>query len=600
MNARTPILGRETDTEDITSLSLTELFSRAESLQKNGESLKVIDLYQTWLSTSQDPYKHAGYFNFGTLLQNLQMIEEAEVAYRSAIGLQPKFAQAIINLGLLLEKKNKTDEAIEQWTSIVAYGLQKQPVSAEFQVIALNHIGRLQESMRQYDLAEDALSKSLLLDPRQPGVIQHWVHIRQKSCKWPVFKELPGISINKQIMCASPLAMLALYDDPLMQLLSATAFVARTYNIKEEYLCKEKLYRHKRIRVGYLSGDLCMHAVGLLMADFFEAHDREKFEIFAYDYSVEDGTKHRERLKNSFEHFKSIKNISDREAAELICQDEIEILIDMHGLSNGARPGITALHPAPHQGTYIGFIGTTALPWLDFVLADRYVLPEENAHFFTEKPLYVDQPFIPLNHEPLPNITFTRAELGLPDQAFVMASFSNIYKVNSALFETWMSILRQVNHAVLWLLDDNDAATKRLKIEAKSFGISEDRIVFSKRIGHGEYRARLLLADIYLDSYPYNCGSTARDVLDAGLPMVTISGKTMISRMVGSMLISIGLEDLITNTFSEYEQCVVALTKNPDRLLSYKSQLYKGIQKRMESSHILVKSFEKRYIQIAR
>jgi predicted O-linked N-acetylglucosamine transferase (SPINDLY family) len=598
MNARIHMTETDIDSYAIGGFSLSELFAHAENLQKNDKLLQVEQLYEEWLSKSSDPYKYAAYFNYGSLLQKLDKQEKAESAYRNAIALQPKFAQAIINLGLLLEKRNMPDAAIEQWSSIVAYGLQKQPVSVEFQVIALNHIGRLQESLRQYDLAEDALSKSLHLDPKQPGVIQHWVHIRQKACNWPVFQELPGISVNKQMMSTSPLAMLALYDDPLMQLLSATAFVARTYNIKEEFLFKEKKYRHKRIRIGYLSGDLCVHAVGLLLADFFEGHNREKFEIYAYDYSVEDGTAHRERLKNAFEHFRNIKNISDREAAKLICSDEIDILIDMHGLSNGARPGITALHPAPHQGTYIGFIGTTALPWLDFVIIDRYVLPEKNIKFITEKPLYIDDSFIPLNHEPLPNTRFTRAELGLPENSFVMASFSNIYKINPALFECWMTILRKIDNSILWLLDDNDAATSRLKTEAKSQGISNDRIIFSKRTGHGEYRSRLLLADIYLDSYPYNCGSTARDVLDIGLPMITISGNSMVSRMAGSMLKSAGLDDLITENFKEYEECAVNLFLNPEKLEAYKSILINKISNRKASSKKLVKSVENQYLNL--
>ena len=576
----------------IADLSLELLLEKCNQLQASGLISEVLETYQAWLQGNDSAQKYIALFNYGTLLQRAQQWDAAEQAYRECIARQPQFAQAIINLGLILEKKGQSAQALQQWSSVIALGLQNDPVHKELQVMALNHIGRLQEVLKHYDLAEDALKQSLLINPKQPGVIQHWVHLRQKACKWPVYKPFPGISQNAMMMATSPLAMLAMVDDPVLQLLVAQSFGSRTYRMPEEFLSKDKNYRHKKPRIGYFSGDLCVHAVGLLLAELFEARDLERFETFAYDFSPEDGTPHRARLKATFDHWRDVRALDDRQAAQQILADEIDILIDLHGLSSGARPGVFALHPAPIQGTYLGFIGTTALPWLDFVIADRYALPEELALYFTERPLYVSDTFVPLSlGKPLPP-TVRREEVGLPAQAFVMASFSNIYKVNAPLFESWMNMLKRIDNAVLWLLDDNPSATHNLRQEAARQGVAQTRLVFGARVGIGEYKARLQLADVYLDSYPYNCGSTARDVLEACVPMVTLSGKTFVSRMAGSLMKATGLEDLITTNFAEYENTVVNLANDRPLLAQYRQILQKNEKIKTDRPAKLMQSIE--------
>jgi predicted O-linked N-acetylglucosamine transferase (SPINDLY family) len=552
MNARNPAFDAMNHPTQISQMGLDTLFTSCEQLQQAGKADEALALYQSWLGQSQDANRHMAWFNYGSLQQSTGNPAAAIEAYKECLVLQPSFPQALINLGLTLEKMGKRDEALQQWATLVSKRLLKDSPSPDMLVLALNHIGRVHEDLKQYDLAEEALEQSLALNPKQPGVIQHWVHIRQKACAWPVYKPLPNITQNEMLMATSPLAMLALTDDPVQQLLTAFAFVERTYGFKEEFLSKGREYHHDRLRIGYVSGDLCVHAVGLLLPELLEGHDKSKFEIYGYDFSPEDGTAHRERLKKAFDHLRPIRALTDRQVADLVLADEIDVLIDLHGLSSGARPGIFALHPAPKQGTYLGFIGTTGMPWFDFVIADRYALPEELTPYFTEKPLYVEGSFIPLTSDDTPVRDATRAEFGLPEDAFVMAAFGNVYKITPEMFATWMEILKEIPRAVLWLIDDNPTTTKNLRRQAQIHNADLNRISFTPRSSHKEYKEKLSISNVFLDTYPYNCGSTTNDVIQSGIPLVTKYGKSMVSRMGKSILESIGEASLASNESSVY------------------------------------------------
>ncbi len=543
-------------------LRLDQLFTKAQSLVDQSMQAQAVQLYLAYITQPKSEKRHMALYNLGSLQQAQGDKVGAEASYRACISMDPSLGQAIINLGLLLEKTARKQEALEQWHKVANPTEGGPAYGNDIRTMALNHIGRVYENHKQYDEAERALERSLAINTKQTGVLQHWIHIRQKACAWPVYKPLPGITHNDMLMATSPLAMLAMTDDPVQQLLTAHAFVGRTYGFKEEFLCKDRAYTHERIRIGYVSGDLCTHAVGLLLPEVFEGHDRTKFEVYAYDFSPEDGTALRARLKASFDQLRRIDTLSDRQVAELVLQDEIDVLIDLHGLSSGARPGIFALHPAPKQGTYLGFIGTTGMPWFDFVIADKYVLPEELTPYFTEKPLYVEGSFIPLTKNETPVREAKRSEFDLPEDAFVMAAFGNVYKITPEMFATWMEILKEIPRAVLWLIDDNTTTTVNLKAHANKAGADLDRILFTPRSAHEDYCAKLKLADVFLDTFPYNCGSTTNDVINAGLPLVTMSGRTMVSRMGGSLLSLIGISNLIVNSYENYVSNLIIISRN--------------------------------------
>lgn len=540
-------------------MSQIDLMRHVQNLESLGELRAASNLCAMWINHAHAPDKHYALFNYGGLLQTLGRFDDAVVAYESCMALKEDFPQAYINLGLLHEKQGRHTQALNTWLLLVSRRYLKTPPADEFLTMALNHIGRVQENLKNYAQAEEALEQSLLVQPKQAGVIQHWVHIRQKSCKWPVYKPLPGISLAEMRRYTSPLAMLALTEDPAEQLATSQAFVARTYTQKQEQLCANARYMHPRVRVGYVSGDFREHAVGFLLPSLLEGHDPSRYELYAYDDSREDGSELRSRLKQKFQHVRAISGLSDRQAAELILKDEIDILIDLHGLSAGARPGIFALHPAPRQGTYLGFIGPTGMPWFDFVVSDRHVLPEELALFFSEKPAYVSGSFLPSVSYANRGRHTSRSALGIPDDAFVMGAFGNTYKITPDMFGAWMRLLKRIPDALLWLIDDNESSTNSLKQQAALAGVSADRLLFTPRTTHDEFCARLQLADVYLDTYPYNCGSTSNDVINAGVPLVSLYGKTMVSRMGLSILHAVNASHLATRSFSDYEDKVVEL-----------------------------------------
>ena len=550
-------------------MALAAMVSHAEQLQRDGHAQAASNLYALWLAHHEDPRKHLVWFNHGSLLQQLGQSAQAQLAYEQALALSPDFAQARINLGLVLEKQGHTAQAIAAWAHLTGQRYAKDPVETDMLTAALNHIGRVHENNRDYRQALEALEHSLLINPKQAGVIQHWVHIRQKACEWPVYKSLPGISKNEMIMATSPLAMLALTDDPLLQLLSAHAFVARTYGLKEERLCKVKQYHHPKKRIGFASGDLREHAVGFLLPTMLQGLDRERYEVYAYDFTMDDGSEHRKKLLGMFDHVRPVHTLTDRQAAERILEDKIDVMVDLHGLSAGARPGIFALHPAPRQGTYLGFIGTTGMPWFDFVITDRHALPPEHTEYFMEKPLYVEGSFIPLTppDENLPVVT--RADVGLPEDSFVMGAFGNVYKITPEMFAVWMKLLKEIPDSLLWLIDDNPTTTENLKNHARLANVDLSKIKFSARTGHSEFNARLKLCNVFLDTFPYNCGSTSNDVIRANIPLATLYGRTMVSRMGLSISKSCGSNHLISVDADEYFEKIVNFKMNKIEKFKY-------------------------------
>ena len=553
------------------NMSLDELIQQAERLKSSGFLQEAINLYKLWIACTQADNKFVAFFNWGVLLADQGDWDAAIVAYQQALQLRPDLYQARINLGLSLERKGEHLQALAMWSQVCA--TQQEAPNPALHCIALNHIGRLQENLRQFAAAEQALRQSLQINPEQPDAIQHWVHLRQKQCRWPALGTEAGLRVNTLLGSTSPLAMLALEDDPALQWLSAHTFMQRKFPLVQSNLSQGAHYQHERLRIGYVSGDLCTSAVGLLMADLIEAHDKTRFEVFAFDFSPQDATAYQQRLRAAFDHFIDIRALPDASVAQLVRKLEIDVLIDLHGLSSGARPAIFAARPAPLQGTYLGFIGTTAMPWLDFVITDPFALPPALEPYFVERPLHVSGSFLPLHHDPLPPHSLTRAALGLPKDALVMVCFNNLYKLTQPVFDSWIRVLRENDQTYLWLLDDNPVATAQLQTYLDEAGISRDRYGFAPRCSHLEYRQRLTLADVYLDTYPYNAGSTARDVMDAGLPLLTLSGKTFISRMAGSLLHHAGLDELICDSLPGYEARLQSLVTNPAELKSLRKRL---------------------------
>lgn len=558
------------------ALEPLKLLSAVDRLNAALRFADVAVLYQHWLNHCQSSVNYIIQFNLGVTLSQLEQLSAAESAYRAAVAQNPEFAQAWFNLGSVLERQKKPQDALATWQSM----LDKKRVSAqetrELYLMVCNNLGRLLEETRQLQPAEAILRTSLEVDPAQPKVIQHWVHLRQKQCEWPVYDAPEGLTRGDLIKASSPLALLAGSDDPGLQLAAAVHFVKERVNVRVPALAPAQGYGHEKLRIGFLSSDFCLHAVSLLTVELFELIDRERFEVYGFCWSPEDGSPLRERVKNAMDHFVRIVDMDDAAAAHCISNHEIDILIDLHGLTSGARPNISAYRPAPVQMTYLGFPGSTGLPCIDYVIADRYLIPDSEKSYYSETPLYLPQIYQSSDRQrpvaPLP----TRAQCGLPENRFVFCSFNNNYKFNEEVFDCWMRILRRTPESVLWLLADNPWAQSNLCARAEQQDVDPARLLFAPRVAPPEYLARYTAADLFLDAYPFNAGTTANDALWMGLPVLTRSGRTFASRMAGSLLTTLELPELITTTLGEYEERAVQLATQTDLLARLRQRLKQG------------------------
>lgn len=559
------------------TLEIVDLMGAADRLQAAGRNDLTISLYRLWLEHTTSPLAYVGYFNLGAVLGGDKEYVQAEAMYRKALEQNPDFIRARLNLGNCLEQQKRDDEALEQWRIALQSESILLPENLPLQLHALNNLGRLLEIKKSYQESLGMLEKSFSLDPTQRDVLLHLVHLIQKICRWPIYTPPKGITKKEMINGTSPLAMLAASDDPALQLAAAQQFVEHKYPVtSNESLAPKSGYNHKKIRIGYLSSDFCLHAVSLLTVQLLELHDHDRFEVYGFCWSREDGTAIQKRVINSMDHYIKIGEMSDKEAADCIRSHEIDIMIDLQGLTSGARPLILSYRPATIQMTYLGFPGTTGLPWIDYVIADKYLIPDELVPYHTEKPLYMPNCFQSSDSKREVGVMPTRADNGLPEKAFVFCSFNNNYKFTPEMFSAWMRILKRVPGSVFWLLADNEWAKENLIKAARKMGIKKERLIFAPRVAPADYLARYQLADLFLDTFPFNGGTTANDALFMGLPLLTLSGRTFASRMAGSLLSSLGLPELITTTLADYEEVAVKLGRTPKLAGSIRSRLFEN------------------------
>ncbi len=554
-------------------MSVLQLFDTANHWMAQGLAPLVAALYQTWLARNPTPHKHLVLFNLGVVLFGQNDVHAARRAYSEAVFLVPSFLQARFNLGLVYERLGQSEAAMAQWLWIASHADAQDTEQLPVLLLALNNLGRHCEDLSRYADALSHLTRSLHLQPEQPDVIHHWVFLRAKQCQWPVYEPVPGLSEARMRECTSALAMISLSEDAQMQLEAARQYVRHKVQTGVRRLAPHRAYGHKKLRIAYCSSDFCLHPVAMLTAELFELHDRERFEIYGFDWSREDGSALRARVIAAMDHFERIHYLSDEAAAQLIRQHEIDILVDLQGQTLGARANMLAYRPAPIQITYLGLPATTALPFIDHVIADRFLIPESAQVNYTEKPLYMPDVYQVSDRKrrvgPLP----TRASCGLPESAFVYCSFNNNHKVTPEMFAAWMRILEAVPNSVLWLLSDNVWAQDNLRREALARGIEEGRLVFAERAAPEDYLARYAVADLFLDAYPFNGGTTVNDALWMGLPVLTRAGETFASRMAGALLTAADLPELITEDLGSYEAQAIALARDPEPLGRIRQQL---------------------------
>ena len=431
--------------------------------------------------------------------------------------------------------------------------------------------------LKRYDEAIAHYDKALSLKPDFNWIYGDYQHTKMKICDWNNFNSeigliSDGLSSGKKI--TQPLSLLALIDAPLLHKQSTEIYTTAKYPANHSLGPISKYQKKDKIRVGYYSADFHNHATAYLMAEFFELHNKSRFELIAFSFGPDVNDEMRQRTSAVFSQFIDVKSKSDIQVAQLSRDLGIDIAVDLKGFTQDARTGIFAYRAAPVQVSYLGYPGTMGCEYVDYIVADKTLIPTTSQQFYSEKIVYLPNSYQVNDRKRLiSERQFSRGELGLPDKGFVFACFNNNYKITPSTFGSWMRILKTVEGSVLWLLQDNAWVVENLRKEAQSHGVDEKRLLFAERMALPEHLSRHRQADLFLDTFPYNAHTTTSDALWSGLPVLTLMGESFASRVAASLLNAISLPELITTSQEAYEALSIELAMNPKKLAVIKSKL---------------------------
>ena len=532
-------------------LAFKELGRFEEAIESYGRALRIA------------PGDFEAHSNLGMIYRAQGRRDEAIASLERALSINPGHVDALLHLGAACQEHNRLEEAVGHFTRAIAL----DPQSAN----ARHNLGVALQGLSRHDEAIASFQEALRLDPQHkytPGALL-WSEL--VTCRWEALASRIAdlkAGVRKGEAVTEPFGLITVSEDPEEQLLCAERFYEDRVNTGLTRLWNDERYRHEKIRVAYVSGDFREHAVAYCIAELLERHDRSKFEVIGASFGVDDGSEMRARLEQGFDRFLDVRAKGDLDAARLLRDLEVDIAVDLMGYTRYSRPGILAHRPAPIQVGYLGYPGTLGADVIDYVLADRFVLPEEHRRFYSEKIVTLPGSYQANDsRRKVAGSAPSRIEAGLPEQGFVFCCFNNSYKILPAMFDVWMRLLTGVPGSVLWILQDNAAAAENLRGEARARGVDPRRLVFAPRVGAAEYRARCRLADLYLDTLPYNGHGTASDMLWAGLPVLTCAGSTFAGRVAGSLLHAVGLQELVTASLEEYQALALNLARG-DRLLA--------------------------------
>lgn len=544
-------------------------------LKDEGRLSEAVEAYGRALKTQpNDPQTH---YKLGTVLQGLGRIDEAVDAYRQVIELKPDHADALFNLGTLLRGQGKTSRAIDCFQRILAF----DPNSAR----ALARLSGALEEKGDYEGALEAEERLLAIDPSDQGARANRLKMLEFTCAWDeVAKARP--TVRREALNAlergerpfeSPFeaARRDMDSTYLLRLARAhsRAAVASVALRREEIAAVTRPVGDGRITIGYLSSDFRNHAVSHLISNLFACHDRNALRVIAYSTGRDDGSTYRRQIEAGCDAFVDLHMVGAVLAARRIREDGVDILIDLNGHTALNRPKIFALRPAPVQVTYLGFPGTTGADFIDYILADTVVAPPEHAKYFSEQIVYLPHTYQVNGLQPIAEDGLTRQECGLPEKAFVFASFCVNFKIESMMFDAWMETLKRVPGSVLWLYRNSISAEKNLRRESVARGVDPDRLVFGRSMPKDRHLARAALADLALDTRIYGGHTTTSDMLWAGVPVITLLGNHFASRVGGSLLKALGLDDLVTTSLEEYVDLAVRLAQDPAALGKLRQRL---------------------------
>lgn len=566
----------------MTSLPIGMLFSEAEKLETSGQVDKAAQLYKSWLAFNpSDPFVHTAYFNFGVVLSRTGDKIGAINALRECIRIKPDFHPPYINLGRLLEDSGQTGLAISQWLELVKLMGEVSGESVRHKLMLLQQLGRVLEGVNMDAPAEDALRQSIDIRADQPEVVQHWIALRQRQCKWPVIMGWDGVAAKTLMAGISPLSTAVMLDDPMFQLTRGYSYCRSSIPMPATEPPSFEARRRRgrggrKLRIGYVSSDLREHAVGFGIAEVMGLHDRQRFEIHAYYCGIEREDSTKERIRGCVDSWTDITKLKDDDVAQRIEQDEIDILIDLNGYTRDARTGVFARRPAPIIANWYGFPGSMGTPYHHYIIGDPNVIPEGDEIYYSEK--VVRLPCYQPNdrQRAIAKEPATRAQQNLPEDAFVFCCLNGSQKITPGIFQLWMHILAQVPDSVLWLLSSTKDTNERLGQIAQHCGVAPERLIFAEKVPNPQHLARYRLADVFLDTHPYGAHTTAADALWMGVPVVTIPGRSFASKVCAGLVRSAGLPELVCHTTADYAALAIEFGKDRAKVAALRKQLDEG------------------------
>jgi protein O-GlcNAc transferase len=546
----------------------------AEAHRHRGDALLKVKRYQDALASHEAALRikpdYAEAFNsLGAALQALKRCDDALACFESALKLQPDFAEACLNLGVALMSLNRSADALPCfWRAIE---IRPQYANAYHNLgVALGFLLRPEEAL-------ECLQRAIEIQPDFEWLLGVKLLTEMKLNDWrDIPREIEALS--KQILTgakvSSPWPLVTLVDSPALQQRAAEMWVAAQMPADGLLGPIAKRPPSRKIRLGYYSADFHGHATAYLIAELFERHNKDKFELVAFSFGPDFRDEMRQRLTGAFNEFLEVRTKSDRDIALLSRRFGIDIAVDLKGFTRHERHAIFAYRAAPIQVNYLGYPGTVGAPYMDYLIADPLLIPEASREFYTERIIYLPHSYqVNDRRRSVAEKHFSREELGLPPTGFVFCCFNASFKIAPPTFDAWMRILGRVDGSVLWLLEDSPAATQNLRMEAEARGVSGSRLFFVPQIPQADHLARYRAADLFLDTLPCNAHTTASDALWVGCPVLTCVGESFAARVAASLLTAIDLPELIAVTAADYEQRAIAIATQPGLLAEIKNKL---------------------------
>ena len=569
-------------------------------LKDLGELDNAINSYQK--AAHLDNTQYESYYNLGVAFIQLKRFNKAIESLQTAIEINPNFAQSYNNLGSALMSQGRLKESINYFKkaldvdagyvyahnnlgiALTDLGQLKAGAKSIEKAIEIdpdfaeahNSLGNIFKKFKKRDKALICYERAYEIKPDMDFVLGSVLNSKMHLCIWgELSSQIEDLvrRVDNNEKTIDPFNQLGLIDNPQLQR-KTTEIRMNSAHPKSHILSKINPYlNHSKIRIGYFSADFKIHPVSTLTAELYEVHDRDHFEVHAFSYGPDTNDEMNLRIKVGVDHFHNVEAMSHKDIVLLARSLEIDIAVDLTGLTAKSRTDIFAMSAAPIQLSYIGFLGTMAADYYDYLIADPVMIPKESQQHYAEKIVYLPSFQVNDSKDLPPEIILSREDVGLPETGFVFCCFNNTYKFTPTVFDSWVRILNQVKNSVLITFANNELSKANLTQELIDRGVAADRLIFGGHLKRPEYLSRYRVADLFLDTHPYNAGTTASDALKMGLPMLTMIGQSYQARMGASILTSINLPELITNTPEEYEALAIELATNPDKLNAIKDKL---------------------------